>query len=66
MKMIIILNIKNITIRFMHVVTNTYATLEAQFIRKLNNTEADLTKNCSLQKKCVVHIDQDQLFITKY
>ena len=50
----------------MHVVTNTYATLEAQFIRKLNNTEADLTKNCSLQKKCVVHIDQDQLFITKY
>lgn len=44
MKMISILNIKNITVRCLHVVTNTYTTLEAQFIKKLNSTEADLKK----------------------
>ena len=52
MKMISILNIKNITVRCLHVVTNTYTTLEAQFIKKLNSTEADLKKPLLRKKAC--------------
>ena len=50
MKMIGILNIKNITVRCLHVVTNTYTTLEAQFIKKLNSIVGDLKKTVAYKK----------------
>ena len=34
-------------------IINTYATFGAHFMKKLNNTEADLKKNCCLWKKHV-------------
>ena len=35
----------------LYVLSNTWPTLEAQFLRKLSNTEAELKKKCCLIKK---------------
>ena len=45
--------IQRVSVRqYIYVINNTYATFEAQFIKKLSNTEADLEKSIAYKKAC--------------
>ena len=43
-------NIKYVSVTCLYVVSNTWETLEAQFIKKLSNIEAELKKSVSYKK----------------
>ena len=42
-------------------VKNTYATFEAQFMRKLSNTEAELKKKVAFKKKRVFDFSENNI-----
>ena len=47
-----VLNIKFVTVRcWLHVLSNTLATVEAQSMKKLSNTEAKLKKDLAYKKR---------------
>ena len=52
-----ILKIKRVLVyvlRWLYVLSNTEATLEAQLIQKLSNTEAQLKKSVAYKKACIL------------
>ena len=51
-----VLNIKYVSVWWcLYVLSNTEATFEAQFMKKLSNTEAELKKSDAYKKKRVSH-----------
>ena len=48
-----ILNIKYVSVcGWLYILSNTYATFEAKFIKKLSSTEAELKKGLLIKKAC--------------
>ena len=51
-----LVNIKSVSVWWcLYVLSNTEATFEAQFMKKLGNTEADLKKALLLKKACICY-----------
>ena len=49
---------KKVSIRWcLHVLSNNEATFEAQFIKKLNNTDSELKKRVAFMKTCISLMD---------
>ena len=45
-----IVNIKSVSSRSLYILSNNYATIEAQFMKKFSNTEAELKKSVAYKK----------------